>query len=632
MRDHTGDTIGSFNGLWARGKSIDTCPRDHFTDGLNFECLEQGVKSRWGFDTLVTTSSVMRMYVYKLYGQADRILFLDNNGSIWDSTNLVSPILTINGMLDFAFENINGFAYISPSDGFVGMAGQSLYVYIGSGTARLAAGVAPVGSALVAANSATSGNYAAGLHIFSVAYETNTGFITPPGPAVFAQLVSTGGLSVDLSNIPTGGSDIVARRILSTQLVTNYNGDQQGYEFFFVPNGRIPDNTSTTFTISAFDADLFTSADYLFDLFPLIPAGNHISVYSNRLCMGGENANPSVERISQAGQPEAINQASGLLQIDSANASSAVTNCQAYRGILYIAKRNRFYAANDNGGDPATWQVLPLDQGHGADLHTIATVLDTGGVNIDIVLVGNVSGLWIFNGTLNFPALSWKIDDIWKRINKKYFHLVHIVLDTTASRVYCTIPLDSAIAPSHILVMDYETSPSMDYTLVRWLLWTLPVVPTTVAVETVTSTQIPQLLVGSSAGNIYNQDLTALNDFGNLIPTPFIQTALMPCPIANALSGLTENSDGTILHFGSVRLRVYGSGTLYGTMYSYDGATSDVLAPYTLSSVPGVEKNLISFMTGERSYLNLSLNNVNDWFKINKIRFFTNKLWEEVPG
>jgi hypothetical protein len=603
--------------------------KDHFSDGLNFQCItDDTVKTRDGFSKLITFSTVRRAYDYKIYGQADRILFLDNSGSIWDSTNLVTPILSIVGMTDFAFININGFAYLSPSNGSTGLPGESLYVYLGSGTARKAAGTAPTGGGFAAANSASSGHVEAGFHIFAVAYETDTGFITALGPTLFATITATGGLSVDLTNIPTGPASTAARRIVATKVITAYNGDQSGYEFFFVPNGRIADNTTTSLTVSFFDADLFSDASYLLDLFATIPAGNHLSSYHSRLCIGGENANPSVFRVSTVGQPEAINQVSGLIQIDPANASSAITNSIQYRDALYITKKTHWYSTNDNNGDPATWQVVTLDEGIGADVHTIIPILDTGGVNQDKVLVANTAGFWGFGGSFSSLPLSWKIQDIWNRINFQAFNTVQGAVDPIAKRAYLCVPLDGATTPTHILVMDYEgIAPDLfdiSNKQVRWFIWQIAsAAPTSVLVRTNNSTQIPELLVGSKDGNIYKLDPTVTNDNLIAIPTPFIQTAQLP---------VEDDSEGAILHCAGIRLRIHGSGTLKGTLYSYDAVRSENTPDYTMSSVPGVEKLLLSLFDAEKFYLKLYTQNIDEWFKINKIRIFLNKLWDELPG
>jgi hypothetical protein len=173
MRDHTPIPVSEFNGLWARGW-YDANPVDHFSDCLNIKTVPNGFEVRDGFEKTVTIGSVLRQWVYKVYGQADRLLILDGGGSLWDSTAMSVPILTVASMTDFCAVSFGGRAYISPTNGVTGLAGEKLYVYDGAGVAVAAGGAAPVGT-MVAAESASTGNVEAGFRLYAVAYVTDTG-------------------------------------------------------------------------------------------------------------------------------------------------------------------------------------------------------------------------------------------------------------------------------------------------------------------------------------------------------------------------------------------------------------------------------------------------------------------------
>src|SRR5258708_4934572 len=102
------------------------------------------------------------------------LLVLNNVGQIFHvittSPTLTFLVLTVVGMTDFGFTEINQFAFISPSanTGPSGLTSQFLYIYGGDGVnaARFAAGVPPVNAdgALASANSGTAGNVEAGVH------------------------------------------------------------------------------------------------------------------------------------------------------------------------------------------------------------------------------------------------------------------------------------------------------------------------------------------------------------------------------------------------------------------------------------------------------------------------------------
>ncbi len=127
---------------------------------------------------------------------------------------------------------------------------------------------------MTATNSGTIGNVEAGIHIFGVVYETDTGYLSSIGPDTLPFVNAPGGFSVDLANIPVSPSVFVTKRhLVATVSIdpTLYTGNTLGYQFFFIPDGVIPNNTATTATVSFFDAELIDDASHLFDNFSSIP-------------------------------------------------------------------------------------------------------------------------------------------------------------------------------------------------------------------------------------------------------------------------------------------------------------------------------------------------------------------------
>ena len=623
MRDHAPVEINQFNGLWSRGR-FEAVPPDHCSDLHNVKFTQDGLDVRDGFTRSLLVNDIRRMWVFKIYGAADRVLILDGSGQLWDSTNLVTPILTIATMTDFAAVGFGGRAYISPHNGTVGLPSEHVYVYSGSGTAILAGGAAPTGT-LVAAQSASSGHVEAGTHIFAVAFETNTGFITAPGPALFATVVVNGARKVDLSGIPTGPANTSARWIIATKFIETYDGNQNGYEFFFVPNGRIANNTATTLSVDFFDIDLLSSADYLFDLFDNIPAMLWLGIFHGRMIGGGENGGPSIVRISQPGQPEAFNEVTGLLTIDPANTSSAIVAGQELRDNLYLFKKTRTYTTADNGSEPVNWQVITLDEGTGTDVHGIAVVTDSGGINIDKMFIADRSGFMLFTGVYYRPELSWKILDIWKRINQTYFQTIDIAHDPVLQRVYLAVPLDAATSPSHILVMDYANYDASQGTMpsaVRWSIWTMTSKPpTAVIVQTSTVNNSVQFRFGSSSNNVYDLEVGRLDDDGVMIATPYVQFGIVP-----------KDPGGTILHAGGLRFKIRGSGTLLTTLYDRDKAVSYTAPNMTLAALPGREGTILANFKAQGFIIKLSVATYQHYFQLNGLKLFVKAIYDSYPA
>ncbi len=350
---------------------------------------------------------------------------------------------------------------------------EFLYVYLGAGVAaRKAAGGPPTGASITVVQGG-AGFYELGFHLFAVIFETDTGFLTAPGPATFTgfTVLSTTN-QLDLTGIPTGDSTVVARHIIATKAIINYNDDQDGFQFFFVPDGKISDNTTTIISISSYDIDLLTDASHLIDNFTTIAAGVGLTTYNNRLVITTEFDNVSLARLSHPGEPEAISQVDGfiIVPLDGRN----ITIVQEFRDVLYLFKQVRTYASVDNGDAPATWSgPLVIDQGIGAPVHGISEVLDSGGVNIDMLLIADFSGVILFNGAYGRPELSWKIQDFWLALDRDLFQLIQVMNDTIDQRIYFTLPNRTILEGNYARGMNPQT--------IRWMKWNFDVKVNTIA-------------------------------------------------------------------------------------------------------------------------------------------------------
>jgi hypothetical protein len=503
VRDHDAIVIEDFNGLWDRGDD-ESAPSDHFIQADNVQYFNSGFETRDPLDKYQTIGSpltkVLRIYDYVMQnGQS--LLCLTEGGKIYHvigATIMHGPILTIPEMTDFGFVAISGRAFITPFKTYVnsqgvnyqlGIQNEFLYVYKGDGTpARKAAGPPPVGGPLTAANGG-SGRTDIGIHLIAVVYETDTGYLTALGPEVFAQFEFDGEHKILVNNIPVSPDSYVKKRhLVSTkQIILSFdengdeipfNGDQDGYQLIFIPDGNIDNNTDTSKEVEYYDVDLLDDASHLIDNFSEIPSGVCLNTYHSRLCIGGEfgNAetlidlpegiadNRSLVRVSFAGEPEAISKIDGIIitPLD----GNAVTNIQEFRDILYVFKKSRTIGYSDNSDEPATWTEEIIDQGVGAPVHGIAAVLDSGGVNVDFLLIADWSGLMIFNGNYARPEMSWKIEDFWMSMDRNNFHYIQIVNDSLSKKIWITLP-----PPNQHIMLHADYGNGLDAKNIRWAKW-----------------------------------------------------------------------------------------------------------------------------------------------------------------
>lgn len=479
MRDHSPLTFDEFMGLWKRGDA-DSCPPDHSPDCNNIQFIQDGFETRNGKNILPITAGTGVPNVLKVKNfpkiANESLLLLDTDGNIYDtgSPTPLTPILSIPNpeFVDFGLVPFQGRAYISPADDKHGLDFEFVYVYMGDGTvARKAAGDPPTDAdgALNSATSATVGNVEAGIHIFAVVYETDTGFLTQLGPDTLQSYTAPGGFKVDLSSIPVSpNSYVTKRRIVATRAIdsTLYTGDTRGYQFFFIPDAIINDNTSTTLTVNFFDVELLEDASHLLDILSEIPAGKHLTFYRNRMVNSTQDQEEEQSNIliSYPGEPEAFDAVTGIIQIGTPG-NQRVTTCAELRDVLYIWRDAETLATQDNGDEPSSWTVTTIDQGLGCAVNGVAVTLDVGSINVDYLLLINFSGIFLFNGSYTFPELSWKIADIFNDMEFNDWRNIEFYNDTIFKRLYIIMP-----DLQTLLIGDYQLG--LNSMKIRWAPWT----------------------------------------------------------------------------------------------------------------------------------------------------------------
>lgn len=499
FRGHPPNPLTQFKGLWKRGEA-DTTPLDHFTECENLLLSDVGsFGTRPGIsisqDVVVPLNNVKRIYNYNT-GEANTQLVLvineDDEGEIYhvvDADTVFGPILTIAGMTDFAFAPYGGRAYISPFASFPqgeltiekGLEDEVLYVYAGDGTAARPAAGEPLTGNMTIANGA-AGSTDPGDHIFGFVSETISGALTAPG--LLEKFATSANLSVSFGSIPTSGDpNVVARHLVASKVISTYNGNVEGYDLFFVPGGTIPNNTDTFLNnISFFDQDLLEDASHLLDNYEEIPAGATLSLYNERLVVGATFDDINLALVSARGEPEAINEISGILTVQPDG--NPVTNGQELRDVFYLFKRTRTIAYVDNGDDPSTWEPVIVDNALGTSVHGIATVLDSGSASVDFLIVCTFQGISLFNGKYVEPELTWKIEDYWRDLNRNDFGRIQIVNAPIQKWIMCVLPTRK------LLVGFY--SHGMESKAIRWCPWSfLP------GINTIAIVNIDEIIIGA---------------------------------------------------------------------------------------------------------------------------------------
>lgn len=643
MRNHDPILIEEMNGYWNRG-DIDTCPPDHFTEFINFQTIESGFKTRDGVRVVKASTSPLRIYPYFDASVGDGYLELRSDNKIYHVYGGISggiPSFTtfqvsnaITGMTDFGFISINGRAYISPSTNtnLGGISGEFIYVYDGGGVnmMRKAAGTGPTTAegAMTAANSATAGNVEAGVHVFGVVYETNSGFLTQIGPShAYPTVTADGTHKVDLAAIPIfgggGGTLITKRHIVASKLIPSatYNGDPASYQLFFVPGGTIANNTATTLTVNFFDSELIDDASHLLDLLAELPAVGGLGTYHNRMlgwdiagAFGDATDGINICMVSYPGEPEAMDTINGFIQVP--REGTGITWCQEYRDILYVMKFNKIMAFNDNGDVPTSWPSAVVDQGLGCGKHGVLIVGIYGGINVESFITLNDQGIYMFTGNLTTPELSWKIKDYWRSI--AFIDIINGLVsgynDPLNQLLYIVLPNQATV-----LVGDYSDGLSAEK--IKWSKYTFSNTPNCLLLFDKDN----KLFLTFPTGVHWIQPTTTNDTYSGAspvkIPDPTVIGALLP----------NENDD-VFNHYAGARLRVSGSGTLKSKLYGLDNSLTNTLPDQILSTTPGKEYFLLGTLVSQKARLELKTTAINETFKVNRYTMFAKPIYTSYPS
>lgn len=444
--------VDQFRGLYKRGEG-DEAPIDHATDLINVSFPNKGeVQTRGGMQLSYVLNHVVRRFFLSTINYSLVPLTLDDSGNLYAGNNPV-PILALPGMVDFVALNHSNRTYILPI-----MSGGSVAMQVWNGTTiRDALGLSPA-AGMTSGNSGTAGNVEIGIHGVAVSFITDTGFITRPQPG--ASVNAPGGQQISLGNIPTGPAGTVGRIIFSTK--SNQS------EYFFVPGGTINDNVTTVLTINFFNSDLVQSADYLFDQLTAVFAGGNggIDKYNNRMIVFGGEGN--LIRVSRIGEPESFDNVTGYIQLPDERDGNVVSASFQLRDSLYFTKSvGIFVMVGTDNPDPSEWKPVPIDGSVGAISYGVSTISSAQPhlPVLEKVLLADLSGLILFDGTVRTPELTWKIENIWKQ---------YVNVNTIGRLTVCVNPFSQEIyvqIPDYVYLLVGNYSEGLDAMNIKWTIW-----------------------------------------------------------------------------------------------------------------------------------------------------------------
>ena len=86
-----------------------------------------------------------------------------------------------------------------------------------------------------------------------------------------------------------------------------------------------------------------------------------------------------------------------------------------------------------------------------------------------------------------------------------------------------------------------------------------------------------------------------------------------------------------VSHYGAVRYRIIGSGNLTTTLNSLQNVESQVLAPIALTNPNDRMPTILANFSKEQISITFETNEIDEYFRINRIILYVKPLWAGYP-
>jgi len=682
-------TVENFMGLWNRG-SFDDIPPDHATDCHNMAfSRKREVLTRPGssLGRNIQGTAVRQFIAAFSHGTGLIPLHFDGQGTIWrDDTN--QPILTISGMIDVDFLNMNGAVYIAPMfDHFVTGGAYTIYVWEDSTSqVRQAAGIAPDNGNFSISASIGTGHTGPGWYGVSVSYVTSTGFVTapaqipgggwqtvylppsanPPPPGVDQIMMNISGLeagkppgAVSMIIWVTQGQqdDVITLTDGSTQTITG-TGQPLARNAQLFQYEEIPLTTPSPIFLNFYDTDLTVSADNLpgngniLNSLPTLPIGigfgsASLAKYHGRMIIIGTQYTQNVDPnnivatpgfdeypddrvwISNAGQPETFDRLTGYVDVQSEFDGNIPRTGFELFGVFYICKAVGTFATQDTGSEPNDptnpWKVNLIDGGIGAYHHAVGTISGSQpSLSFNSTgFLANRNGLFLFNGNVLRPELTWKIRQIWGRMTHGAEYNIRVAVDIYNDLFYVLIPADGQTFPSLFLVGDYSLG--LDAQNIRWATYNFPFSVRDIMMGYYSGDNdgvLDYFLRMGSNGAIYKLDGRTNTDVGSTINNYY------------TLAPLILGDPGAINICRYIRYRCSGYGTLFTSVTDQGDVATVSETNVQPLPFPGNYKDQgfqLNFLN-EKAIIRFGMNAASDSFRMARVDVFGKVKWPKRPN
>lgn len=184
-----------------------------------------------------------------------------------------------------------------------------------------------------------------------------------------------------------------------------------------------------------------------------IVAGQYVSLDEVEVIPQSNPLNDAAFMVSYVDNFESFDGVTGIL--GAADDANPLMDAFEIRDTLYFGSSERLHETTDvASSEPSGWTVREVSRNVGF-LSAFASTGQQEQNGEDFAIWCTRSGLRIFEGGQPFK-ISQEYQTVWNRINWDAKQTVWLVNDVITRRCYIGVPLDNAVTPNTILVLDYR--------------------------------------------------------------------------------------------------------------------------------------------------------------------------------
>lgn len=347
--------------------------------------------------------------------------------------------------------------------------------------------------------------------------------------------------------------------------------------------------------------------------------------------------------ISNAGQPETFSSLTGFLPIQGEFDGNIPRTGFELFGVLYICKAIGIFGTTDSGSEPSDptnpWIVSMIDGGIGSYNHGIGTISGSQhGLSFNsTAFLANRNGLFLFNGNVLRPELTWKIRAVWERMGhgSNFEPLIRVAVDIYNDILYVLLPVPDGDPAFPFIFLMGDYSLGLDYQNIRWSTYNFPWLVTDIMMG-----EYPGDLTGPYDYFLRLGTSNAIYKLDGVLGEPNADTGTQLQGLApQAIDGYYQCAPmaydaGSLNLFRFIRYRMAGAGTLITTVTDQGDINMQTETPVSPLGFPGNYKDIglqINF-TNEKAMLRFETNAVTDWVRMARLDMFGKIRWPTRPN